>query len=502
MSESEERGFVADLPDFAATDDASEGYAPPTLQRRTVRRRSAGATVVLATLLVVVLFPRQIGAAWGALWSRFGNHAVSAAAAEIGTLPGGVAGLLTAGPWQRISTPEPLDTVLALVPIPQSGGAALVCSAPSDIGRQKPGERYPSLRLWRSAQGGIGWHPIAIPSISAGACTLSIAPDAPDRIALMAGSSGDAQRGCAMEQIWLSDDGGKQWHQIPHASMVSATTEVFTCNLWVTARHIYLTTTYQSAAGWHTIFERSDDARSWQRVQTPQGGAQWINLVSSDRNDSVLATTVSDSNTTFTVWASHDAGRTWHAIAPPSSLPYAMVPPMTSAPIPSPLAPLYAAELDEGIAVHLQEHLLQTTDGQRWDRLPALPVPGLSEGQTGIVTNVGVLASGDLVALGADPHHAAPLDVASLASLWVWDWQPLAQRWNVAPIPVPGNANPACCTAIHGSVAPDTNPATHKAGTFLWIWSSSQTAGALYRLFLPSLDSTRFGPAVGGSEPQ
>jgi hypothetical protein len=461
---------------------------------------------VLAALLVVVLFPRQIDAAWGSLVAHFGNRLAIASTPAIGTLPGGSVGMLAAGPWRAIALPDPMDTVVNLAPVPYSGGAALICTIRLNKGGQQPGEQFPLLQLWRSAPDGIGWQPITSPAISANTCALSVAPDAPKRIALLAGTSAD---GCATEQIWLSDDGGKNWHQVLHASVVSSSTDDVSCTLWATARHLYLLTTYlQSAPGAsgdaaHTIFERSNDASSWQRVPGPLGDTAWVAQSAGDIGDNVVATTASefDHRATITVWASQDAGQTWHALASPAPLPNVLAPPIPAAQIPSPETPLYAADMGIGYMADLQEHLLQTTDGHQWNRLPALPVAGLSDGQTGIFTNVGVLGVGDLVVLGADPHHAIPADGAPLPSLWVWAWQPFAEQWDVAPAPVPGGDSTACCLDVQTSLAPDAYPVAQKTGTFLWVRTTSSAHGALYRLFLPD-DTFPQGSGSDGPEPK
>jgi hypothetical protein len=502
MIESEEHGFVADLPDFAATDDLLTDIASRTPHRRAVRRWSAGATVVLVALLLVVSFPRQIGAAWGAIWSRFANHPVAAATAVIGTFPSGATGSLAAGSWQTIVLPRSQMNLLALAPVPQSGGASLACASLAPKGKEAPGAPNPPLTLWRSTPAGTAWQQLPLPQIAANECALSVAPDAPNRVALMARTTGDAQGGCATEQIWLSDDGGTAWRQVPHASVVAATPAVIACAFWATAHHLFLTTTYQGDSGWRTLCERSNDALTWQRVKDPFGDTAWFDAAPVGMGDSMLATTARTVNhiAIVTAWASQDAGQTWHAFTSPAPLSYLVVSSATANAIPSPLAPIYAVGQDGGDAVHLQDHLLQTTDGREWDRLPALPIAGLGAGQTGILRNVGVLANGDMVVLGADPHQAAPVDGATLPSLWVWAWQPFAAQWNVTAAPVPGAAATACCLGTQAALAPDVNPLLRTEGTFLWVWSPSPLTGALYRLFLPDVSTQ--GSGTLGPTPQ
>ncbi|MGZ3668098.1 MAG: hypothetical protein ACXVDA_26850, partial [Ktedonobacterales bacterium] len=138
---------------------------------------------------------------------------------------------------------------------------------------------------------------------------------------------------------------------------------------------------------------------------------------------------------------------------------------------------------------------IESSDGQHWEKVPPLPVPGAAPDRMGLHEVVGVAAGGSLLFLGVDPRAGVPtpgsVDDVSGREQWLWAWDPRAQRWEVPQTPLRAVKASHCtdhCWQPH--LAWGLSPNGVGYGTYVWVtrWGDTSKGDetSLYRTFIPA----------------
>jgi hypothetical protein len=417
--------------------------------------------------------------------------------------------------WQRIPLPPTVGWVLSLDVSPTNPQAALACTGPkSDPTALQPTDG--PIGLWRTSDGGQHWQPLPIPARIGSYCQVLMAAGTPQRLLLNVSGSG----GCQASHPLLSMDGGQHWRSLSPAlpALPALPEKLAWCSLSaaVGPRHVFasvdvtvqasVTTTEASAGSGGTSFNYQTS--EW-TTRSDTDGQTWTAPAITMQSDAILAGSAGGDDLPFTAtdlysspdnpavygtrfWTSSDLGDSWQpqAVMPGFAAQRVMASPGVTLANATASRPVYALN---GTEIPWESFRIQAAQisGHTWALVPPLPVSGATAAQTGITVVLSATPSGKLMVLGLAPHTTLPtggsLDDLRKLTQWLWEWDPVAARWN-AITPLPANAWPSHCSTPcwHGSVSVGAD--SQSSGPYLWLtdggaWSE---APMLLRLRLPA----------------
>jgi hypothetical protein len=438
------------------------------------------------------------------------------------SLPPDLARLLTPAPTQtpqpgRFSTDEwepvagpPVQTSSFFPIVPSSAGpniayACLFVRSPEN-GRMGPSGD--AGQLWITRDAGYTWRQATLPIVIDGNCQISPALDGSHRVTLTVESPSPDQgdQPCAHSQYLLSGDDGASWRRIQHASILPATPDGGGCQLWSTARHLFMYSYSNSGPGF-SFLERSDDGGlTWRRADAGLAAlnADWFPQPL-DPSGEMLGALVGAKPD---LWISRNAGANWQRIGPIApDVPLSEAPDglISEASLGSGAKLcncIYAVAYRGNSGIPFGRRLYVAHDYTRWSPLPPLPVKGVgatpqsgtSVFHTGVFNVLGLTADGKLLALGADPE----IGVATTPNVSgggasppprLWAWNSHTGYWDVAETRVPCDALQTCNIYVDGA-APVVQANGAVQGTIFWLTqvkgAGQPVAKTTFRLFVPA----------------
>jgi hypothetical protein len=354
-----------------------------------------------------------------------------------------------------------------------------------------------SAIVWRTTDAGAHWTRYDLPRVTGNACDISVAPDNPARVSLQVVSTNQQPQSCATTFLYLSDDRGASWRAVtaPASPVPAAATDGW-CSLQVTARQLLLLYSFYGSASatQQMLLERSDDGAHWTLVGGALTSESLYNfpLVGPGNTLALLAMHPQSDQRPYgtDLIVSTDGGQTWRTWSQPPDLVGTFLlsaPPTEGGPWPTASRPFYALSQEQIPSDLYREGVFASADGKQWDELPALPVPGLSADQRGILQVLAALPDGRLAAWGADPRTGVPARVTVpevATSFWLWLWDPGTHQWRIVPTPLSVTADEGCGRCWQSASAED------RAGaSYLYVWSfvvnPQNTLPGLFRIRVP-----------------
>jgi len=411
--------------------------------------------------------------------------------------------------------------VHSFAPSPADPNTLFVCVGPL-IGSAYPAAIGP-IWLFRSRDLGAHWEQLALPPLTGASCAVGVAGDAPARVTLSVETWSPQSKqmpACADTTLYLSDDGGDTWRQVPHTSIGPAPNEFAYCSFRATMHHLFFSytvgvpsTTRQTPGGWveRSLLERSDDdGQTWQRadIDLPDGSLMTSEvrdpLASSDENIIVTglyrAYPPAAPSDGLELWHTHDAGRSWHELTTLHGLPV-QGPTLVRQSQAEPIYLVFGGGPPDQL---FYTHVWQlNAEGRDIQAVPPLPVPGAKVDLAGILQVLGPIADGRLFVLGVDPGRGVPpqpdpngpiLSYQALGKAltvqWVWIWNPRTVHWEVvmSPLNVAEHAHYGCGGCWQWYLTHDRGLDARgrlATGTYVWLRDWEGTESAAYRLFVP-----------------
>jgi hypothetical protein len=432
------------------------------------------------------------------------------------TLPSGIARLLTPAPTQtpqpgRFSTGEwepvagpPVQTAYFydLVPSPVNPNTAYTCLFLESLEAGQIVVRSDVPELWFTRDAGYTWRQAALPLVTGSNCTVVPSLDSSHRVTLSVNNPTLDQNApsCAHSVFLLSEDDGVTWRRIEHTAITTESRETSDCELWSTARHLFLyTAAYSGATPAYIHLERSDDGGlTWLFADhgLGEGGAEWYPQPLDASGDTLGALV----GYKHDLWITRDAGAHWQMMGPitsdiaaAQSLSY-LFSEANLGSWPDMCRCLYALSISPGYLGYNQgQRVFVSHDYVHWSPLPSLPAWGISSTRTGVYQILGSTADGRLLALGADPG-APPIATPDANGRFkgspprLWAWNTHANRWDLAESRLPCNDIQDCNVYAIGA-SPVTQADGALRGTMFWLTglnvAGESTAFATFRLFVP-----------------
>jgi hypothetical protein len=436
------------------------------------------------------------------------------------TLPPGVARLMTPAPTQtplpgRLSTGEwepvampPVQTAYFydLVPSPVNPNTAYACLFLESLDSGQIVMKSNIAELWVTGDAGYTWRQVELPTVVgvAGArCTVSPALDGSHRVTLSVNNLLLDQNAppCAHSVFLLSEDDGATWRRIEHTVIAMEPRETSDCQLWSTARHLFMyTAAYSNATQAYIHLQRSDDGGStWLSADhgLGEGGAQWY-AQPIDLSGDTLGALVGYKHD---LWITRDAGAHWQMMGPISRdiVAQSLSHLVSEAGLGSWLSLcrcLYAQTLSPGYLSYTQgQRVYMSRDYVHWSILPPIPAQGTSATRSGVYQILGPTADGRLLALGVDPA-ATPIATPDANGQFnsptprLWAWNAHTNRWDLAGPRLPCKYLQSCgAYAIGASSVTQADGALR--GTMLWlaglngVGQSQSAMFTTFRLFIP-----------------
>lgn len=361
------------------------------------------------------------------------------------------------------------------------------------------------LVFWYSHDAGQRWSSAPIPHASATYCNVSVASDAPQRLALISqyyGSVPSQDAACSQLSLFLSDDGGALWHTVPSLPdppIQPVRHSNCTVIPWVSTHHLYLLYTYSvmtvtktgnkttSAAKDGTSLARSDDGgKTWKTLDAdlPPGIVGYFSPDLLDDGETLLlpvnqydppANGKPEHEQTW-LWVSHDAGDRWEPLATINGLLIQTALPLADARslAPSPAHPLYLVSAASMPSRYLRIQVAQMTDLDHWTPLPPLPIAGANPEHLGITSILTTTPSGRLLVFGLGPNGQIPssdqqqVDEQQFNQQWLWEWDPVASRWTLLT-PALDMPWPQCGDHCWRGWITSTQDSSVTAGSYLWV---------------------------------
>ena len=204
-------------------------------------------------------------------------------------------GRFTTGAFEQVPLPDdPTATTSAVIPSPHDPSTAYTCAFPVQAtsgGDPTSGE----ISLWITHDAGQIWSRAPLQDSVGTYCDVETAMDGSHRVALSVSNLALDQNGraCAHSHFYVSEDDGATWRAIEHTSVAPAVSQYGDCVLHVTARHLFLETSFSNNGDYgHTILERSDDGgQTWQRADhgLENVGIQWYAQPLDSSGESLVA---------------------------------------------------------------------------------------------------------------------------------------------------------------------------------------------------------------------
>lgn len=410
---------------------------------------------------------------------------------------------LAASPWQEIRLPTSHDMVWSFAPVPSDPSTVYACANSAHF-KDNP------ATLWRSRDAGNHWQQMPVLFSNDTGCWVQVADDGLGHVSvLVEGGSTESfiGRGCELSALYLSRDNGATWNTLDPGAPFPLVEPNSLCSLTLTPHHLYAFHYYsfQSDSATHVqqqaFLMRSDDGRTWTAADADIGAFNYFGVqFVPERDDDTLLANVSyqsGDEAGTTLWRSSDAGRHWRSMGKVvgfSELMVSQEPVTTRTTLASRI--LYGLVANRAPEELYYMRAIESSDGQHWEKLPPLPVPGAAPDRVGVREALGVAAGGKLLFLGVDPRAGVPAtggsyDDATSGEQWLWVWDPLAQRWEVPQTPLRAAKGFSCsdhCWDPH--LTWGASPDGTGYGTYVWVlrWGdiSKGATTRLYRTFIPA----------------
>lgn len=472
-------------------------------RRRAIRRAllAVGGCILLAVVVLTATgtagqFVRQGRFAW------LQHNAPTLTRVTITSQPAGRRAL--AGGWQQqpqVTLPNP--NISWYTSAPNDPETLYACSAAqtNKNGAVKDGP----LVFWYSRDMGQNWSSAPIPHTRATYCNVSVASDAPQRLALISqyyGPVPSQDAACSQLSLFLSEDGGAHWHvapTLPDPPIQPGRHSNCTVIPWISAHHLYLyyyysimvvtktSNTKSSVAQDGTSLARSDDGgKTWEQLDAniPPGSQGYFYPSLLDDGETLLlpvnqydppANGKPEHEQTW-LWVSRDAGDSWKPLADVDGLLVQTALPLADARslTPSPAHPLYLISAASMPSRYLRMQIAQMTDLNHWSPLPPLPIAGASPERPGITSILTTTPSGRLLVFGLGPDGLIPssdqqqVDEQQFNQQWLWEWDPIASRWTLLA-PALDMPWPTCGDHCWRGWITSAQDSSGAAGSYLWV---------------------------------
>lgn len=340
-----------------------------------------------------------------------------------------------------------------------------------------------TVDLWRTHDAGQQWSQVPLKDTRGDGCSISIAQDQPQRIAVYVTHIRDNQYPRAQDVLYLSTNSGDSWQHLTHSSIAPKQERNGLCTVTATSQHLYLWYSYGGGQNspQRSLLERSDDAgQTWSRADnTFKAGSLFFQPQIGP--DGSLATLVRNNpNSTSALWTSHNDGRSWQSIHSMPQ-PVGIVLQQSHAGLTS-QTPFYALAHEQIPSQLYRIQLFQSTNGQQWSTLPALPIPETNKEHTGILQSLAVTTSGQLLAFGANPTTGMPQQNGTskpINTFWLWSWNPHTAHWQAFSSSLSHSANEDCGLCWNSQLA----ESQHNSYLYTYHWGDKDK---LFRLRLPT----------------
>jgi len=405
-------------------------------------------------------------------------------------LPGKTAATLPMTGWEAIPAPEGGRSQIAFTPLPDDPSAIFACAAVRNIPGQGP--LAGPLKLWRTNDSGEHWQLLSLPVLTADACILRIATDAPQRLLLLSHTT-SAAGACLSPTLLMSENGGNSWFGLHPPHLHNPITNLERCDAWVSGHYLYWYEADFCSAGEQLpcdeLMRSEDGGKTWQHadsglttgffdpIWTSAAGGKTLlagYLAAADATASVPVTAL---------WESNDAGAEWQPLSnfPHTALTSTYVSLEPGSATVYPWSIIYRELI--GLPASALHNVTESLDTKSWVTLPPLPIPGTDRYHDGIAQVVGVAARGQLLIFGPSPKTGVvrtdPYQVYGTPQPeWLWAWDPETERWETATVGLP--VVPEDATISWGN-----GPGSTTYGTWIWLISPSASGTALTRAFLP-----------------
>ena len=413
-------------------------------------------------------------------------------------------GRFSTGEWEQVAGP-PVQTAYFydLVPSPSAQDTAYACLFLESFNAGQVIIRSDITELWVTRDAGYTWRQASLPTIRGSSCTVSPALDGSHRVTLsVEGLALDQDtQPCAHSQYLLSEDDGATWRPIRHASILPVSTDGGACQLWPTARRLFMWSYSYTGSG-NAFLERSDDdGRTWMRADRGLAGLNtfWYPQLLDASGDTIGALVGARPD----LWITRNDGASWQRIGPIvrdiggiQVVVSDLVTEASFGPAPRTCRCAFAVSSSVFPGVSVGRQIFISRDYTHWSPLPSIPVEGTSASRSGVFQVLGPAADGRLLALGAEPDTgvSAPPDRAGIVTgppprLWAWNTH--TGRWELAGTPMPCEDLQTCNMYTNGASAV-VQADGELLGTMVWLTvvkgaGESQLAmGATFRLFVPA----------------
>jgi hypothetical protein len=486
-------------PDRSAPDRSTAEWpaiAPDWTKRLSTRSKVARALVIALVMIAVlaVLLPNPIF-----------------------TLPPGVArhstlapaqtpqpGKFSTGEWEQVAGP-PVQTAYFydLVPSPSAQDTAYACLFLESLDAGQVIIRSDITELWVTRDAGYTWRQALLPTIRGSSCTVSPALDGSHRVTLsVEGPALDqSTRPCANSQYLLSEDDGATWRPIQHASILPVSTDGGACQLWSTARRLFMWSHSYSGSGNDRLERSDDDGRTWMRADAGLAGlnAFWYPQVLDASGDTLGALVGARPD----LWVTRNAGTSWQRIGlivrdrgGGQVVVSDLVTEASFGRAPGICRCVFAVSSPGLLGASAGRQVFLSRDYTHWSPLPPIPVAGASATRSGVFQVLGPTAGGRLLALGAEPD-AGLLSIPDRVGIVtgppprLWAWNTHTGRWELAVTPMPCEDLQTCNMYPNGASAVVQADGA-LLGTMVWLTvvkgagESQPATGATFRLFVPT----------------
>jgi hypothetical protein len=471
---------------------AAEGsaIAPGWRKRLSTRGKVARALVIALVMIaaLVVLLPNPIFT----LPLGIARHPTLAPVQT--PLPG----RFSTGDWEPVAGPSVQTAYFYdLVPSPSRPDTAYAC-----LFRDSADNRGVA-QLWVTRDAGYSWRQANLPTVTGSSCTVSPALDGSHRVSLSVDNATLDQdtQPCDRNQYLLSEDDGATWQPIQHASILPVSTDGGACQLWPTARRLFMWSYSYTGSG-NAFLERSDDdGRTWMRADAGLAGLNtfWYPQLL-DASGDTLGALVGNAPD---LWVSRNAGTSWQRIGPIvrdiGGIQFAVSDLVTEASFgraPRTCHCAFAVSSPGFLGGSAGRQVFISHDHTHWSPLPPIPVKGASATRSGVFQVLGPTADGRLLALGAEPDVGLPATpdrtgIVTGPPPRLWAWNTHSGRWELAGTPAPCEDLQRCNIFLNGaSVVVQAGGAL--LGTMVWLTvvkgagESQPATGAAFRLFIPA----------------
>jgi hypothetical protein len=408
------------------------------------------------------------------------------------------------GDWEPVAGP-PVQTAYFydLVPSPVNPNTAYACLFLESFDAGHVAVNSDITELWITRDAGYTWRQASLPIVRGSSCAVSPALDGSHLVSLsveLPTLDQNAQP-CNHNQYLLSEDDGASWRLIQHVSILPVSPDGGGCQLWPTARHLFLWS-YSYSGPAVAVLERSDDnGLNWRRADGGLAGlnAFWYPQLL-DTNGDTLGALI---GVRPDLWITRDAGTHWQRIGPIvrdiGGIQIAISDLVTGASFgraPGTCHCAFAVSSPGLLGVSAGRQIFLSRDYTHWSPLPPIPVKGASATRSGVFQALGSTADGRLLALGAQPGAGLPaasdgVEIVSGPPPRLWAWNTQSGRWELAGTPAPCEDLQRCDIFPAGASAVVQADGA-LLGTMVWLTvvkgagESQPATGATFRLFVPA----------------